>query len=283
MAHVDPMRLKEQITALLAATAGPEAGASADLIIAAARRTRPDDWSELAMEWAGKHGTGASLSLFTGRARFLDIELLADGNVLTPRAETEILGNEVLAILGDLARADPARELRMIDMGCGSGNLACAAALACPQARIWASDLTEACAGLTLRNVALHGLEDRVQVTVGDLFAPLAGRSLEATIDLVEMNPPYIPTASLGKSHARLLLHEPREAFDGGPYGISIVSRLLQEAPPFLKAGGFLVFEFGLGQDRIVQALVDRNPAYALVRHATDTDHKARVAVLRKL
>jgi methylase of polypeptide subunit release factors len=79
-----------------------------------------------------------------------------------------------------------------------------------------------------------------------------------------------------------LLRHEPREAFDGGPYGISILTRLLQEAPPFLKDGGNLLFEFGLGQARMVQSLVDRGGKYSELRFALDANGEARAAVLRK-
>jgi release factor glutamine methyltransferase len=101
-------------------------------------------------------------------------------------------------------------------------------------------------------------------------------------MDLVVMNPPYIPSTSLEKSHAGLLQHEPREAFDGGPYGVSILTRLLQEAPPFLKPGGSLLFEFGLGQSRIVQSLIERKRLYSEFRFAPDANGEDRVAILRR-
>ncbi|MDP1832136.1 MAG: class I SAM-dependent methyltransferase [Geothrix sp.] len=217
-----------------------------------------------------------------GRLRFLGVDLLAKEGVLAPREETEILGREVLAILQALSLEDPERELRMIDMGCGSGNLACAAAVAVPQTRVWASDITTSCAELTRANVAHLSLQRRIEVTQGDLFAPLKDRGLEGTMDVVVMNPPYIPSTSLETTHAELLRHEPREAFDGGPYGISILTRLLQEAPPFLKEGGHLLFEFGLGQSRIVQSLVERKKLYSGVRFVPDTNGEARAVVLRR-
>jgi release factor glutamine methyltransferase len=209
------------------------------------------------------------------RQTFLGLELLTGGDVLVPRGETELLAREVLAILAAPGAGAP----WVIDMGCGSGNLACAVAKAVPGARLWASDLTAACAAQTRDNVRLHGLEDRVQVSQGDLFAPLQGQSLEGLINLVMMNPPYIPSTSLDRTHAALLEHEPREAFDGGPYGISILTRLLKEARPFLKPGGHLVFEFGLGQDRMIQALAARNAAYGKPRYALDAEGQARVAI----
>lgn len=218
--------------------------------------------------------------LAAGHCRFLGADLLVGKDVLVPREETEILGREILALLRDRSVEGPERELRMIDMGCGSGNLACVAALGVPSVRVWASDSSDACALLTRANVARLGLEDRVVVVQGDLFASLAGEGLEGTMDLVVMNPPYIPSHVLEASLAGLLQHEPRAAFDGGPYGITIFTRLLQEAPAFLNPRGNLLFEFGLGQAGLVRALVERNRRDAALRFAGDAQGRPRVAVL---
>lgn len=218
--------------------------------------------------------------LAAGHHSFLGVDLLVEKGVLVPREETELLGREVLAVLHALSLEEPGRELRMIDMGCGSGNLACAAALGEPPVRIWASDATAACTHLTRANVARLRLEERVEVAQGDLFAPLADRGLEGTIDLVAMNPPYIPSHALEAALANLLEHEPRAAFDGGPYGITILTRLLQESPAFLHPGGHLLFEFGLGQAGLVQALVERNRRYSALRFAEDAQGHPRVAAL---
>jgi release factor glutamine methyltransferase len=281
MEPTELQQLKIQVATIIAREAGAGAEGEADKIIESARSAHPEAFPTIALEWAGKRAEGAPLGLITGRERFLGVDLLARKDVLAPREETEILGKEVLGILQSLAQEDPARELRMIDMGCGSGNLACAAAAAVPHLRVWASDITASCAELTRANVAHLSLQDRIQVSQGDLFAPLANLGLEGTMELVVMNPPYIPTASLEKSYAGLLQHEPREAFDGGPYGVSILTRLLQEAPPFLKKEGHLLFEFGLGQARIVQALVERKQLYADLRFAVDNHGNARAAILR--
>ena len=79
------------------------------------------------------------------------------------------------------------------------------------------------------------------------------------------------------------LINEPREAFDAGPYGISIQQRLIAEAPTFLKSGAPLAFEFGAGQDRQAKALFARARAYAPVRFVNDPQGTPRVAVATKL
>jgi release factor glutamine methyltransferase len=207
-------------------------------------------------------------------ARFMDVELLVERGVLVPRAETELLGATVLDVVGENAR--------IIDMCCGSGNLACALASRLPKARVWASDLTDACVALAIRNAAHVGATDRIRVVQGDLFAGLANLGLEDTIDAVVCNPPYISQAKLAGERAVLLENEPREAFDGGPYGLSIHQRVVREALPFLKPGGWLAFEIGLGQERQVKILFDRTRAYDEVRTAANAAGEARVVYARK-
>ena len=152
--------------------------------------------------------------------------------------------------------------LRVIDMCCGAGNLACAIAVHAPGVRVWASDLTDGCVSWTKRNVEQLGLGERVEVYQGDLFASLADKGLEGTVDIVVCNPPYISSGRLAGDRAELLENEPREAFDGGPYGLNIHQRVMADAPRFLKPGGWLLMEFGLGQHRQVKILLERSDQF---------------------
>ncbi|HEU4537952.1 MAG TPA: HemK/PrmC family methyltransferase, partial [Polyangiaceae bacterium] len=188
---------------------------------------------------------------------------------------TELLAR---AAAESAAAAGPAP--RAIDMCTGSGNLAVALALACPGASVWASDLTEGCVAVARRNVERFGLGGRVRVLQGDLFAPLAGLGLEGSIDLIVCNPPYISSGRLGRDRAELLRHEPREAFDGGPYGLTIHQRVVREAPAFLRPGGWLLFEFGAGQERQLERLFARGP-YQDVTFRTNAAAEPRVALAR--
>jgi release factor glutamine methyltransferase len=212
-------------------------------------------------------------SLGAGRQLFLGVELQCGPGALVPRPETELLGRTAIDRL-QAAGATP----RVIDMCCGVGNLACAIATAVPGARVWASDLTDDCVSWTRRNVEQLGLGGRIAVRQGDLFAGLAGDALEGSIDLIVCNPPYISTGRLAADRATLLAHEPREAFDGGPYGLTIHQRVLKEALPFLKPGGWLLFEIGEGQDRQITLLFQRARAYEGVGLANDAAGKPRVA-----
>jgi release factor glutamine methyltransferase len=213
-----------------------------------------------------------------GTRPFMGVQLLVAPGALVPRAETELLGRTALALLADMTSASVAGP-RVIDMCCGSGNLACGLAASDERLRVYAADLTDGCVELARRNVAHLGLGERVSVHQGDLFAALAGLDLAGSIDVVVCNPPYISTARLSKDRAALLEHEPVEAFDGGPYGLSIHQPVIKDAPAFLRPGGRLLFEMGLGQERQLKLLFDRARIYKELHFVNDELAQPRVAV----
>lgn len=214
-----------------------------------------------------------------GSQLFMGVELLTDPGALVPRAETELLGNAARSLL--LEAAPYGKGLTLIDMCCGSGNLACGIATSVGRLRVYAADLTDGCVSLARRNVAQLGLRRRVSVHQGDLFAALGDHALSGRVDMVVCNPPYISTGRLDGERATLLRHEPREAFDGGPYGLAIHQRLVREAVSVLRPGGWLLCEFGHGQERQVRRLLDRVGAYETVSFINDSQGEARVAIAR--
>ncbi len=214
----------------------------------------------------------------SGRIEFMGVSLLAAPGALVPRHETEMLGRTALRLLKERGPTP-----RAIDMCCGSGNLACALAVQLPSLSVIAADLTDGTVELARRNVAQLNLGDRVQVLQGDLFSALAPLSAPPpVVDVVVCNPPYISTGRLEKDRALLLEHEPREAFDGGPYGLSIHQRVLKEALPFLAPDGWVAFEFGAGQERQLELLFGRAKAYGPVHFEKDLSGAPRVAYAQK-
>jgi len=213
-----------------------------------------------------------------GTFPFMGLELLVDPGALIPRPETELLATEAIA----LVKACGAAPI-VIDVCCGSGNLACAIAHHVPAAKVFASDLTDGCFALSKKNAAHLGLTQRVTVFQGDLFAPLSGAVEPGSVDVIVCNPPYISTGRLASDRATLLENEPREAFDGGPYGLSIHQRVIKDALALLTPKGHLLFEFGLGQEKQMTALFTRARAYENVRFATNASGAPRVVVATKL
>jgi HemK-like putative methylase len=213
-------------------------------------------------------------------SRFMGLDILVPPDVLRPRTETELLAKEALAVLAQLATSSPPI---VIDMCCGTGNLAVALAVRVPSCRVWAADLTEAAVAAAEQNVGRHDLGSRVTVRHGDLFEALAADDLWGKADMIVCNPPYISTAKLKGTSADLLSTEPREAFDGGPFGLSIHQRLLKEALSYLKRDGLLLCEFGEGQSRQLAALFRRARGYGPVEFARNGLGVERVAIARCL
>lgn len=206
--------------------------------------------------------------------RFLGVDIEAGPGALVPRSETELCGRAAITKL------EAASGATLVDVCCGTGNLACAIAMALPAVRGWALDLTEGCVALARANVARLGLGDRLQVAQGDLFAPLADQHLEGAVDVITANPPYISTVKLAQRAD--LAGEPREAFDGGPYGITIHQRVARDALPLLKPGGWLVMEFGLGQERQLEHVIARSRGYQAPELIHDDTGTPRVIAARR-
>lgn len=226
---------------------------------------------QMAESMADRRSAGEPLALVKGQVTFMGVPLIAASGALVPRLETELLGYTVLGV----AREMPAPVI--VDMCCGSGNLACALAQHLPSARIWAADLTPSCTDLARRNVANLGLVGQVTVVQGDLFGSLMDENLNELVDLVVCNPPYISAGKLSGEKLDLLRYEPVEAFDGGPYGLTIHQRVIRESVPFLKMKGMLFFEIGQGQERQVELLFKRVKVFEDIRMHPDASGNIRV------
>ena len=213
----------------------------------------------------------------------MDLDFVVRANVLKPRRETELLGFQALALLADLQEAgDGAGEPVLIDMCCGSGNLGIALAVRMASCRVWAADLSEAAVASAKENVERHNVGARVSVRRGNLFEALAREDLFGAVDMVVCNPPYISSGKLDGASAMLLEHEPREAFDGGPFGLTIHQRVIRDAGAYLKPDGLLLCEFGQGQARQLELLFARSRTYSPVEFISDEEGRERVAVARR-
>ncbi len=196
--------------------------------------------------------------------------------VLVPRAETELLGRTSLNLIAALEAPV------IIDMCCGSGNVGLGMLARRPDIRLYGADLTPEAVAWARRNVARIDRAGRATYEQGDMFEALAAHGLAGRADLIACNPPYISTHKLDTERADLLEAEPREAFDAGPYGIAIHQRLIAEAPHHLKSGGWLVFEFGAGQERQMRALLTRSRAYDQPTFYSDPSGVLRVVAAQK-
>lgn len=175
------------------------------------------------------------------------VPFYVDERCIVPRS---FIGELLMTGLADPERgliADADAVASVLDLCTGGGSLAILAARLFPNARIDAVDLSKDALAVAARNVEEHGLEDRVTLRRGDLFAALPKR---ARYDLILTNPPYVTRAAV-EAFPPEYAAEPVMAHLGGDDGLDLVGRILEGAPAHLAPGGGLVCEIGTGRARL--------------------------------
>ena len=218
---------------------------------------------------------GLPLAHITQRQRFMGLEMLAGNAALVPRRETELLAQTAIACAERIAGRTGA--YTVVDICTGSGNVALALAHALPAAKVFGADLSPEAVELAQRNAEHLRLTSRVQFRAGDLLQPFQNEQFRQRVDVLTCNPPYINSAGVARMPSEISSHEPRLAFDGGPLGISILMRLLTQAPEFVLPGGWLAFEVGLGQGPALMKRLQANPAFQEVAPTHDAAGAIRV------
>lgn len=213
---------------------------------------------------------GEPVAYIVGRAAFRDLELAVDRRVLVPRPETELLVGHVL----EWARAEtargrrPASGWRMVDVGTGSGAIACALATELEEvAWVAGIDVSPDAVTLARANARRVGAARTLWLAADGLTA-LAD---EVRVDAVVANPPYLALGERGTLPPEVEEWEPARALFAGAAGDEEIQRLLEQAPERLRAGGLLAFEVGLRQAGPARARVEAIPELEYV--STYRDH----------
>jgi release factor glutamine methyltransferase len=173
---------------------------------------------------------GDPVAYLVGHKEFMALDFEVTPAVLVPNPDTEVLVQRAVALARE---AD--RPLRVADAGTGSGSIAVAIAHYAPQVEVWASDISRDALDVAARNVAKHGLTDRVHLACGDLLEPLPGM-----FDLVCANLPYVAS---GTDLPREVAAQPSAALFASQNGAELVLRLIQAVPARLNPGGRLLAE----------------------------------------
>jgi len=172
---------------------------------------------------------GEPIAYIIGSAGFYGREFLVSEHVLIPRPETEHLIDEALAFIRG--------PMRVLDVGTGSGAIACTLAAQSP-ATVDATDISPEAIAVADENARRLRVGDRIRFLHGDLVEPVRSNRY----DVVIANLPYVPTADLPKCPDPTSF-EPRAALDGGPDGLLLYRRLLPELPPLLNEPSMILFE----------------------------------------
>jgi release factor glutamine methyltransferase len=194
------------------------------------------------------------LQRILGWEEFRGVRVRLADSVLVPRPETETLVEWALALLP----APGPRRLLAIDVGTGSGCIACALASERADLDVVAVDVSPAAAAVARENVRALDLAGRVRVVAADLFAGL--RDIRA--DLIVSNPPYLPSALMPELPPEVRIHEPRLALDGGSDGLAVIRRIATAARPYLRPSGALVVETAGGDQASAAAALLRGAGW---------------------
>jgi release factor glutamine methyltransferase len=182
------------------------------------------------------------LPYLTGSTEFYGLEIVVTPDVMIPRPDTEVLVDLALE----------RRPSTAVDVGIGSGCIAVALAAHLPGVTILGIDISPAALAVARQNVEKHGLEEQIQLIVGDLLDRRPG-----PVDLVISNPPYVSADEWASLPPPILYHEPHLALNGGTDGLEVIRRLLYQSQGLLNPGGTLLIEIGANQGRAVREIAE--------------------------
>ena len=219
-----------------------------------------------------RRATREPLAYIVGVREFWGLELEVTPHVLIPRPATEMIVEVMLELFRD--RAAP---LTVADICTGCGCVAVAIAHERPAATVVGTDISLEALEVARRNALRHGVSDRVTFCYGDLL-----HGIDRRLDAIVANPPYVVDRAAPALQPEVRDYEPAVALFGGIEGFDLVTRLVAEAPSRLSPGGFLVFEFGLGQDVEVEEVLDRTADLTLLELRRDLQGIARTAIAQR-
>ena len=185
------------------------------------------------------------LNYITGFREFYGLSFEVSDSVLIPRQETELLVETVIS----LARSRPKHEIKICDVGTGSGAIAISLAVNLPFAEITAIDISQSALDIADANRRTHGVYNRVALRRGNLLEPVDFKP-----EIIVSNPPYIPMGDLSLLQPEIQ-YEPRVALDGGTDGLELIRGLLSQSLDKVSSTGAILFEIDSSQENSARIL----------------------------
>jgi release factor glutamine methyltransferase len=234
-----------------------------------------------------RRASGVPTQHLTGHQEFWGLDFEVTPDVLIPRPETEHVIEVTLQLLG--VASDAARrgaELRIADVGTGSGCIAVALAHELPNARVAATDISAAALEVARRNAVRNAVDARIEFVECNLLDALLHESRVTNhesrlLHALVSNPPYIARSESATLAREVREHEPESALFGGETGTEMYAPLIAQAAMLLKPGGILVLELGYNSAEHVLALLDA-PEWSDVAITNDLAGIKRVASARR-
>ena len=213
---------------------------------------------------------GVPLQHITNSKEFMKLNFYVDKDVLIPRADTEILVEEVIK----LAKKVGAKKI--LDLCTGSGAIAVSLAKYINKSEITATDISNDALRIAKLNAKNNNVEDRITFISSNLFQNIP----EEKYDIIVSNPPYIKTKDI-KVLNKDVQKEPKLALDGGIDGLDFYRKIIKEADEYLKFGGFLCFEIGFDQKEDVIELIEEQGKFKSTYSKKDLCDNDRIVITK--
>ncbi|MCY7377351.1 MAG: peptide chain release factor N(5)-glutamine methyltransferase [Pyrinomonadaceae bacterium] len=206
----------------------------------------------------------------TGRQEFYGLDFIVSKDVLIPRPETELLVAAAIEILRENSR--------FCEVGVGSGCLSVAILHEVGTATAIGLDVSEKALAIAEKNAETHQVAERLELRKSDVFENLHGEKF----DLIVSNPPYISAEEMKTLQLEVRDYEPATALTDGKDGLSIIAKIIKDAPRFLNERGFLLLEIGHQQSADVRRMFDKT-IWRSVESLPDFQRIERVIKARKM
>jgi release factor glutamine methyltransferase len=233
----------------------------------------PGALEPLFSQWLARREQREPSAYIVGSREFWSLEFTVTPAVLIPRPETEFVVEEMLRLLPD----SPNERVRIADIGTGCGCIAVSLAHDRPHIEVIASDVSSGALAVARQNARRHRVNGRIRYVQTSYLD-----GIRATFAAIAANPPYVRDGDK-PALSRDVRHEPEVALFGGASGLRDIGRVLDTAVSHLRPHGWLVMEFGFGQEDAVRALVAQRPALRFDRVREDLQGLPRTAVVQRL
>ncbi len=241
------------------------------------------DWPNISMRlslveldnlWRRRLEDRVPLQYLTGVTYWRNFSLGVASGVLIPRPETECLIDLVLVATNAVSELGQGN---WVDLGTGSGAIACGLADVLIEASIYAVDCSPTALAIARENAVKLGFAHRINFYEGSWWQPL--EHLRGRVSGMVANPPYIPSGMISTLQLEVRKHEPRLALDGGVDGLDCIRFLIETAPLYLVSGGVWLVEMMAGQGEMVAEMLYDHGSYCRVEIFPDLEGVDRFAM----